>query len=296
MQDSNRFPGAFLVAVDELASDSKTKQHILVGLSAALSALSRRMQSQGDNATQITFLAVRAEKIADRAWALNASSNQHFDRDSQALAAEVKAFAATAAAASLRAGEQALLGREVALAIGAHADDISLLARDIHALPDAAAVRARLRPLSNTLSQLPERLKASAVTAREVGDIAALALGLGARADRLATGGLNASKEAAELCQGLRIFAEAATQVSLEMTRASALAVQAINDMATKTVGLSRGQTISNAPFTANERMLLLVQAPPAGVEIWTHSQTPSPTNRGPEGAVVPGSMSGRKT
>jgi hypothetical protein len=197
MQDSNRFPGAFLVAVDELASDSKTKQHILVGLSAALSALSRRMQSQGDNATQITFLAVRAEKIADRAWALNASSNQHFDRDSQALAAEVKAFAATAAAASLRAGEQALLGREVALAIGAHADDISLLARDIHALPDAAAVRARLRPLSNTLSQLPERLKASAVTAREVGDIAALALGLGARADRLATGGLNASKEAA---------------------------------------------------------------------------------------------------
>lgn len=233
---------------DHAASEGMAKRQILVGLSAALSVLSARMQSQQDAAVKITVLAVRAEQIAERAWDLTNATRQQFQRDSEVLVDDIKAFAAEVAKAAKRAGEEALLGREVARAITAHAEDIGRLAQDIDTLPDASAVRARLRPLSQTLSSLPERLKANAATIRDVKEIAALAGGLAERSDGLAAGGLNAHRAAVTLCQDLRHFAEEATTVSLEMTRGSALAVKAINDMAEKTVELSLGKTVSDQP------------------------------------------------
>ena len=74
-------------------------------------------------------------------------------------------------------------------AIAAHTEDIAQLAREIDILPNASAVRARLRPLSVTLSTLPERLKANATTMKDVNNIATLAEGLAERGDKFAAGG-----------------------------------------------------------------------------------------------------------
>ena len=245
------------------------KRQILVGLSGALAALSERMRSQQDAAVKITLLAVRAESIAERSWELSHATGEHFRRQSEPLIRDIKAFAADVANAAKRAGDEALLGREVANAIAAQSQDIAELAEDIEILPDAAAVRARLRPLSETLAVLPERLKANAATVRSVNALSTVASGLAERSDVLGGGGLAASQEAVALSRDLRQFAEEATAISLEMTRGSAMAVKAIDEMAEKTVGLSLGQPVSDKPMSADAKMAALVRAAPQIDEVW---------------------------
>ncbi len=228
--------------------EPQAKRQILAGLSGALAALCDRMRSQQDAAIRITLLAVRAEAIAERFWTLSQASGQRFDQECEALALDIKAFATEVASAAKRAGEEALLGREVARAISSHAEDIGKLAQEIDVLPDASSVRARLRPLSRTLTDLPERLKAGAATVKEVNGIAALANGLAERGDTLAAGGVLASREAVTLSRDLRRFAEDATAISLEMTRGSAAAVKAIDEMAVTTVALSRCHPAPGGP------------------------------------------------
>ena len=247
---------------------AEDKRQILAGLSRALTALSARMQSQQEAALKITTLAVHAEKIAERSWQLTASRSQLSQRDVDTLVADVKAFAVDVADAAKRAGEEVLLGREVAQAIAAHANDITRLTRDIDILADAAAVRTRLRPLSQTLAAVPERLKADTNTIKDVNRIADMAGSLAQRSDRLAAGGTAAHREAVALSRDLRHFVEEATAVSLKMTRGSAMAVKAINDMAERTVGLSLGKPVPDRPSSAQERMTILVKAKPRD-EVW---------------------------
>jgi len=270
---------------------TKAKRQILVGLSKALSALSDRMRSQGDAAAKLTLLAVRAEHIAQRSWDLNSVQGQHFKQECEALGREINDFAREVADAAKRAAEEALMGREVAQAITAHSEDIARLAREIDSLPDASAVRARLRPLFLTLTSLPERLKATAAIIKDVRGIAALASELAERGDRLAAGGMKAYREVPALCRDLRRFAEEATAVSLEMARGSALAVKAIDHLVEKTVGLSQGQPVSETPLTAHDRMSSLMRGtPPAGeVGVTTtpkrdQNQIPGSTVWGPPG------------
>ena len=90
------------------------KRQILVGLSRALAVLSERMRSQQDAAVKVTLLAVRAESIAERAWELSHATGEQFRRHSETLVTDIKAFAVEVAKAAKRAGEEALIGREVA--------------------------------------------------------------------------------------------------------------------------------------------------------------------------------------
>jgi hypothetical protein len=249
--------------------EAKAKQQILAGLSDALAALSGRMNAQQDAAVRITLLAVRAETIAERSWNLSQAGGQRFDDECEALAKDISAFATEVSSAAKRAGEEALLGREVARAITAHAEDIAKLAREIDHLPDASAVRARLRPLSNTLTELPQRLKAGAATIKEVNGISALARGLAERGDVLAAGGVAASRAAMALSGDLRRFAEEATAISLEMTRGSAAAVKAIDEMAGTTVALSRGQPPPGSQESAIDRMAAPGRDAALSGEVW---------------------------
>jgi hypothetical protein len=251
---------------DSRAAD---KRQILVGLSRALAALSERMQSQQDAAVKITLLAVRAESIAERSWELSHAGGEAFRRDSKALVLDIRRFAADVASAAKRAGEEALIGREVARAIAAHAQDVAKLAEDIDILPDAASVRARLRPLSETLAMLPERLKANAATVRSVNALSTAAADLAERSEILTGGGLAASQEAVALSRDLRHFAEDATAISLEMTRGAAMAVKAIGEMSEKTVGLSLGKPVSGKPMPADARLAALVRDAPRIDEVW---------------------------
>jgi hypothetical protein len=260
--------GVVALAVDHPGSEAQAKRNILIGLSAALSALSERMRSQQDAAVKITVLAVRAEKIAEQSWALSGAKNANFQRDSEQLVSDIKAFADEVAEAAKRAGKEALLGREVARAISAHSDEIGRLAREIDTLPDATAVRVRLRPLSETLAALPERLKANAAAVKDIHGIAELAGGLAERSVKLSAGGLNAHREAVEMSRDLRRFAEEATAISLEMTRGSALAVKALDDMVGKTVDLSRGKPASVNPPPVHERVAVSHTRAP-GKEVW---------------------------
>jgi hypothetical protein len=271
------------------------KRQVLANLSTALSALSDRMRSQAEAASQVTILAVRAEKIAQRSWDLNSSSNRNYQRDSQVLIGEVKAFAKEAADSAVRAGTEALVGREVANAIAAHSADIAKLALDIDTLPDSSAVQARLRPLSMTLRSLPERLKANASTIKDVNTIAALAGGLAERGDKF-TAGVVTNQEAVALCRDLRRFAQEATAVSLEMTRGSALAVQAIDGMAENTISLSRGGPVSDSPLTAQDRLIALARDPPSGGAsskgiVWVNATSKRDTARLPPASTVWGAV-----
>jgi hypothetical protein len=112
-------------------------------------------------------------------------------------------------------------------------------------------------------------MKAGTNTVKEVSRIAALAGNLGQRSDRLAAGGIAAHREAVALSRDLRHFAEEATAISLEMTRGSAMAVKAINDMAERTVGLSLGKPVSDKPPSAQDRMTILVQEAKPRDEVW---------------------------
>ena len=270
------------------------KRQILVGLSRALAALSERMRSQQDAAVKITLLAVRAEGIAERSWELSHAGGEAFRRDSQDLVRDIKNFAADVGNAAKRAGDEALLGREVARAIAAHSQDIAELAEDIDILPDAAAVRARLRPLSDTLAVLPERLKANAATVRSVNALSTLASGLAERSNVLAGGGLAASQEAVALSRDLRRFAEEATAISLEMTRGAAMAVKAIDDLAEKTVGLSLGKPVSDKPMSADAKLAALVRAAPRIDEVWVKAAAKRDPTRIP-GSTVWGAAAGDK-
>jgi hypothetical protein len=274
----------------------KAKRQVLANLSTALTALSDRMRSQTDAASQVTVLAVRAEKIAQRSWDLNSSSNQNYQRDSQALISEVKALAKEAADSAVRAGAEALLGREVANAIAAHSADIAKLALEIDILPDSSAVQARLRPLSMTLSSLPHRLKANASTIKDVNNIASLASGLAERGDKFAAGGIVTSQDAVTLCRDLRRFAQEATAVSLEMTRGSALAVQAIDGMAEKTISLSRGGPVQKTPLTAQDRLIALVRDPPPEAVVWFDATSKRDAARRPSAPTVWDSVPAGKT
>ena len=271
----------------EPGPETEAKRQILVGLTGALAALSDRMRSHGEAAKRITILAARAEQIAQRSWDLNTSANKHFQRDSQQLLTDIKSFAKEVVDAAERATKDALLGREVAAAIAAHSEDIGKLARDIKTLPDAAAVRARLRPLSVTLSALPERLKANAATINDVKGIATLAKELAERGDRFATDGAAGAQEAVALCRDLRRFSEEATAVSLEMTRGSALAVQVINDLAGKTVSLAQGKPVSDVPATAHDRMMALARDRPGVTQVWVSAVAKPDKNPVPAAAQV---------
>nr|WP_294520055.1 hypothetical protein [uncultured Rhodopila sp.] len=276
-----------------LDPNTAAKRQILVGLSRALAALSERMRSQQDAAVKITLLAVRAEAIAERSWELSHAGGEHFRRDSDALARDIRTFAADVVSAAKRAGDEAMLGREVGRAIAAHSRDIAELAGDIDILPDAAAVRARLRPLSETLAILPERLKANAETIRSVNALSTFASGLAERSAVLGKGGLAATREAVALSRDLRHFAEDATSISLEMTRGAAVAVNAIDDLAAKTVGLSLGQPVSDKPMAADARLAALVRDAPRIDEVWVKSAAKRDAARIP-GSTVWGSAAGK--
>jgi hypothetical protein len=229
---------------DKAVSETQAKRNILIGLSTALSALSRRMSAQRAAAVRITVLALRAEKIAEQSWLLIRSESQNLDRERALLVEEISAFVAEVTDVAKCADQQAPVGREVANAISAHSEDIAKLAQELDHLADAAAVRLHLKPLSETLAVLPDRMRANAATIKDVQGIAGLANGLAERSGRLAKGGIQAHREAAEMSRDLRRFAEEATAISLEMTEGSALAVKAIDDMVGRTVALSQGKPV----------------------------------------------------
>ncbi|WP_428483604.1 hypothetical protein [Rhodopila sp.] len=257
---------------ENASSDVKAKRQILIGLSGGLSALADRMRSQHAIATKITTLAARAEAIAQRSWDLNKLNSQDLQRTMDGFVGEIKTFAKQAIDAAVRAGSEALLGKEVAEAIAAHSAEIARLTREIDSLPDAAAVRAILQPLSVTLNTLPARLKANTAMLKDVDAIGALATGLAERGDALAAGGTAGNRVAVELSRDLRQFAEEATTFSLKMASEAALAVKAISDMAQRTLGLSQGNPVSDQAPSATDRLMTLARTGPQAGQVWATS------------------------
>jgi len=249
----------FLLANESSTPGVRAKRQVLMDLSGALSVLSDRMRSQQANATKITVLAATAEKIAERSRNLSNLKIQEFQRAIPGLVAEVDAFARTAAEASMRAGQAALLGKEVAAAIAAHSTDIAKLGGEMDHLLDANAVRAYLRPLTATLSILPERLKANNAMIEDVTALAVSAGGLSERAAKLTGVGRYAFQAAVDMSRDLRDFAEKAASLSLGMAREAAGAVKAIDSMSKQTLGLATGQPAPDGTLTADNGLKSLL-------------------------------------
>jgi hypothetical protein len=266
------------------------KRTLLVSLSCALDALCRRMRQQQENARKITVLAARAEMIAEKAWNLNRLKGREFADGMEAFVADVKLFAEEAAAAAQRAGHEALLGKEVADAIAGHAGTIAALAHEIDTYPDMAAVRTALRPLSVTLGTLPDRMKANGAMMQEIEGIGRLAEGLAVRGDALAVGGTAVGSGLIELSRELRHFAEEASGFSLVMANDAGLAVQAIETLSSRAIGLADQRPVSDQPPTAMDRLMTLTKASSGASSGAGPGTKPSVSTDTPRLEVKPGS------
>ncbi len=210
------------------------KHAVLRQLSAALASLAAKMQAQERLAFELRGMAVRCEDIARAAREAATAGGRDAETKRERLAADLAGFARETLEVAHLVGADSLLGREVARAIGAHAEEIAALAQDVGTLPDAAAVRARLRPLSTTLASLPQTLRAEGGEAiREVAALSGKAEGFAARAEALVAAPGHAGREAMlQLSRDLRSLSADMSSAATRMASDAKAAVDAATGMA----------------------------------------------------------------
>jgi hypothetical protein len=242
------------------------KRLLLARLNDALLSLARRMRQQQENAQTITALAARAEQIADMAWKLNSLRDAEGYDAAVLLAVDVKALAAEAASAAVRAGRAALVGQQVATAITAHSAQINTLLREIDSLPDVGAVRSVLRPLMVTLAELPEQLKAGRAMQKDVDGVIVLAQGLADRASDLTSNGILHNHVAVAISRDLRGFAAEASSFSRQMRGEARQAVEAIDSLSSQTLAFSQDNWGGKTEPNAHSRLMSLARTGPTHV------------------------------
>ena len=239
------------------------KRQLLANLARALATLANQLRQQHGNAQKITLLAAQAEAIAERAMGLNRLQPGQVGAAVDSLVADVKTLAAKAADAADRAAGEVLLGRQVAEAIESHSRQTADMVASYDTIPDVKALRALLRPLVNTLAQVPERMKADRALRSEVDEVSAFATGLAAQADDLAAGGFRFNQAAIELGRGLRRFAEHAATFSLNMQRDALVAIDVVDRMSQQTASLVAEPATSAEDAKARQRLAWLAQNAP---------------------------------
>lgn len=256
------------------------KQKVLTELGAMLSVLADKLQSQQDTAVDICDLSTQVEQFAQAARKLAFASPAEKTRALTTLSTTLASFAAETEAIIQRAGRDALLGQAVADALYSHAKDLTALANDMQALPDAAAVRARLRPLAQTLVAVPERLKASESNTEDLALVAVRAADFAARSASLAERPQGDLRDVMiGLSRELADFSHLVAAISTKLSRDAAIAVQAAKDMAGRTQNIAAGRApqdrvvaslgdVIEAGRAAQQRTLGPAAAPPAGPAI----------------------------
>ncbi|MDO9711960.1 hypothetical protein [Paracraurococcus lichenis] len=224
-------------------SDSGTaRQAMLAQLAGALAALGEKLRTQQQAAVDLCALGARAEEVARTARGLAFDRRLPGEERLRGLSDELQDFAAAMQAAADQVERDTLLGRSVAAALGRHAEDLNALSRLRAEAADLQEVRARLRPLLETLDGLPQQMKANRERTAEVTALAARAGQLALRAGRLAAGGLPGRQDQViALSRELGRLAEDAVEVSARFSADAAVGVEVAEQMAGRARDLSTG-------------------------------------------------------
>ena len=197
-------------------SVSAAKREVLNGLAQALAALARRVQGQGEAAHQIGLLTAQAEQLAARAWEIACAS--HIDKEAAAdLAAAVNAFIQHIAALSHRVAREASTNAALAKILSGEATELKAAVRALDNIDDMNVIRARLRPLLDRLTAVPERLAAMTEVAADVAGLGDMALAIAERTEALQESGRTPGIAAVTLYKELRGFANAAGSIASRM-------------------------------------------------------------------------------
>jgi hypothetical protein len=195
---------------------SAAKREVLNGLAQAVSALARRIQGQGEAAHQVGLLTAQAEELAARAWEIACASR--IDKEAAAdLAAAVDSFVQHAAALSQRLAREASTSSALAKILSAEAIEVEAAGRGLDTINDMNVVRARLRPLLDRLTAVPERLAAMTEVAADVVGLGDMAMAIAERTQGLQDSGRTPGIAAVALYKELRGFANAAASVASRM-------------------------------------------------------------------------------
>ena len=239
------------------------KRQLLANLAKALATLANQLRQQHGTAQKITLMAAQAEAIAERAIGLTRLKAGEVNAAVGNLVTDVKALADQASTAAERAGREVLLGRQVADAIESHSRQTADIVASYDTIPDVTVLRTLLRPLVNTLAQVPARMKADRDTRRDVDAVSTLANDLAGQAEELAAGGLRFNQAAIELGRSLRRFAEYAATFSLNMQRDALVAIEVVDKMSKQTANLVGQPVQSDDAAKAQQRLAWLVQNAP---------------------------------
>lgn len=158
-------------------------RRVLSEVADALEALLRRLATQQQAAAAIGHLATIAEEIAGSAkllgYGLGAMGGEAL------LGARLEDFSAALGRTIEAAAQDALAGKKVAQALLDHAATVEALAAEVDAI-DVAEIRARLRPLSATIEEVPATQRASAARRAELDKLSERARALAVQAVEIA--------------------------------------------------------------------------------------------------------------
>lgn len=211
---------------------SPARQAMIAGLSSALEVLAARLQKQGDSAAEIALLAARAEQIALDAKRL--SNGRPSPATVEHLGEQLDALARDVALLAERAASEAMVGREVAEALLAHAPALA----DLHAVTDLTELRGRLEPLAATIEAIPPALRSGGTTlAGELSGLARRAGDLADEAHEAAADPAVLRDAALRLGRGLRGFAEEVASVSTKLAEEAGFAERAARALAAEARG-----------------------------------------------------------
>jgi hypothetical protein len=197
-------------------SGSSAKREVLLGLAQAVAALATRIQGHGKAAHDVGLLTALAEELAARAWAIASASR--IDKQAIAeLAAAVEAFIQHAMVLTQRVAREASTSNALVGILRTEATELQAAGRELDGVNDMNVIRARLRPLLDRLTAIPERLVAMTEIAADVAELGNMARGISERAEGLQDSGRTPGIAAVALYKELRGFANAAGSVASKL-------------------------------------------------------------------------------
>lgn len=216
---------------------------IIAEISFALEVLSKKLAQQQRAAACVVGVAVRAEEIARNARRLAFDGGSRGEDTCETnLVVELEGFAADLRHAVDAACRDALMGAEVAKALLSHSDIITKLAREVDSL-EVSTIRAQLRPLSLTLSEMPATQRAGEQRKAELLTLAERAEQAATTAASIAKARPGARREMiVGLARSLVVLSEEISTAAIAFGQDAELAARAAETMASRARRIAEGE------------------------------------------------------
>jgi hypothetical protein len=250
----------------------QSRNELLRGLTAVLTALNERMESQEATKRTIFLLAARAETVAERGWALHAGREPDPTDAATGLAQQLYGLADSFTDMADRVKAETAAARQLGSAMGEHARRLRLEARKADQAGSVASLQLHLKPIATDLEKLGLRQQASGKEGDDAAAVAARMTGLAAGANRLTEALTHTAlrHQALTVHYALRSIADDAGEISLAIaaeterlrTTLTAIAASA-RQLAPAAPGLAA--VPAEASVADRVREMMRSEAPPPG-------------------------------